>query len=200
MKQEERSQETRQRILTAAESSFGEHGYDVSSVDAICRTAGVSKGAFYHHFPSKGSVFVALLDTWLAQMDDGLRSAQKQGGTVPEQIAVMADVVDDVYRLAGMNWNILLEFWAKAKTDPEIAGSMVAMLRRYQGFFEQILRQGEREGTIHTNDTSLAATLLLSVVLGMLLQGILDPAGQEWGTTMKRSLNLFVKSINGGEP
>ena len=65
MKQEERSQETRSRILAAAEQSFAEHGYDVTSVDSICHAAGVSKGAFYHHFPSKGSVFVAVSYTHL---------------------------------------------------------------------------------------------------------------------------------------
>ena len=41
MKQQERSQETRSHILAAAEQSFAERGYDITSVDSICRAAGV---------------------------------------------------------------------------------------------------------------------------------------------------------------
>jgi AcrR family transcriptional regulator len=195
--QEERSQETRGRILAAAEQSFAEHGYDTTSVDAICHAAGVSKGAFYHHFPSKGSVFIALLNAWLDSLDSQLAAGQNQGGSVPQQVAAMAAGVDEVYRVAGTNWNILLEFWAKSKTDPEVAHSMVEMLRRYQRVFEEILQRGEAEGSVHVPDVSLAATLFLSVVLGLLLQGILDPEGQDWGAMMQRTLAMLMEIMSG---
>jgi AcrR family transcriptional regulator len=195
--QEERSQETRGRILAAAEQSFAEHGYDTTSVDAICHAAGVSKGAFYHHFPSKGSVFIALLDAWLGNLDAQLAAGQARGGSVPEQVAAMAAGVDEIYRVAGTNWSILLEFWAKSKTDPEVARSMVEMLRRYQRVFEQILERGEAEGSVHVPDVSLAATLFLSVVLGLLLQGILDPEGQDWGAMMQRTLAMLMETMSG---
>jgi AcrR family transcriptional regulator len=195
--QEERSQETRGRILAAAEQSFAERGYDTTSVDTICHAAGVSKGAFYHHFPSKSSVFIALLSTWLGTLDAQLATGRAQGGSVPQQVAAMAAGVDEIYRVAGTNWNILLEFWAKAKTDPAVADSMVAMLRRYQEFFRQMLERGEAEGSIRVGDVSLAATLLLSVVLGLLLQGILDPEGRDWGTTMQHTLAMLMATMGG---
>jgi AcrR family transcriptional regulator len=198
--QEERSQETRGRILAAAEQSFAEHGYDTTSVDAICHAAGVSKGAFYHHFPSKGSVFIALLDAWLGNLDSQLAAGRARGGSVPEQVAAMAAGVDEIYCVAGTNWNILLEFWAKSKTDPEVARSMVDMLRKYQEVFEQILERGEAEGSVHVDDVSLAATLFLSVVLGLLLQGILDPEGQDWGATMQRTLTMLMETMSGRKP
>ena len=197
MTQEERSQETRRKILSAAEQSFAEQGYDTTSVDTICHAAGISKGAFYHHFPSKSSVFIALLSTWLEKLDAQLMAEETQGETVPQQVAAMATGVDEIYRVAGTNWNILLEFWAKAKTDPAVADSMVAMLRRYQEFFRQMLERGEAEGSIRVGDVSLAATLLLSVVLGLLLQGILDPEGRDWGTTMQHTLAMLMATMGG---
>lgn len=197
MTQEERSQETRRKILSAAEQSFAEQGYDTTSVDTICHAAGISKGAFYHHFPSKSSVFIALLSTWLEKLDAQLMAEETQGETVPQQVAAMATGVDEIYRVAGTNWNILLEFWAKAKTDPAVAGSMVAMLRRYQEFFQQTLERGEAEGSIRVGDVPLAATLLLSVVLGLLLQGILDPEGRDWGATMQHTLAMLMATMSG---
>ena len=48
-----RGEETRTRILDAALEAFARDGYDEASVAEICRLAGVTKGGFYHHFPSK---------------------------------------------------------------------------------------------------------------------------------------------------
>jgi AcrR family transcriptional regulator len=50
-----RGEETRNRILDAALDSFAHFGYDATSVSQICRRADVTKGGFYHHFPSKGA-------------------------------------------------------------------------------------------------------------------------------------------------
>ena len=58
---QQRSEETRTHILKAALDLFSKNGYDATSVANICQAAGVSKGAFYHHFASKHSVFQALL-------------------------------------------------------------------------------------------------------------------------------------------
>lgn len=197
MTQEERSQETRSSILAAAEQSFAERGYDVTSVDSICRAAGVSKGAFYHHFPSKGSVFVALLNAWLAELDRQFALMQTSGASVPQQVAAMAAGVDEIYHVAGTKWNILLEFWAKSKADPEVARSTVDMIRRYQVFFRQVLERGVAEGSLAVKDVDLTATVLLSVVLGLLLQGILDPEGQNWGALMERALAMLMESMSG---
>jgi len=200
VKQEERSQETRSRILAAAEQSFAERGYDVTSVDSICHAAGVSKGAFYHQFPSKGSVFVALLNDWLAELDRQFVAAQTGGESVPQQVAAMAAGVNEIYHVAGTKWNILLEFWAKSKADPEVARNTVEMIRKYQGFFQQVLDRGVSEGSLRVKNSNLAATLILSAVLGLLLQGILDPEGQDWGALMQRVLAVLMESMSRRKP
>jgi TetR/AcrR family transcriptional regulator, transcriptional repressor for nem operon len=40
------------------------HGYAATSVDDICRSAGVTKGAFFHHFASKDALAVAAANAW----------------------------------------------------------------------------------------------------------------------------------------
>ncbi len=41
-----------------------QHGYDSTSVDELCRAAGVTKGAFFHHFESKEALAVAAAQFW----------------------------------------------------------------------------------------------------------------------------------------
>jgi TetR/AcrR family transcriptional repressor of nem operon len=58
--------EARARILGAARSLVRHKGFAATSVDDLCAAAGVTKGAFFHHFASKEALGVALIDDWTA--------------------------------------------------------------------------------------------------------------------------------------
>ena len=96
MTQEERSEETRGRILAAAAESFARQGYDVTSVDAICRLAGVSKGAFYHHFATKQALFLALLNDWLEGLDEQIQSILFTAPDIAEGLVRLSVGLEDI--------------------------------------------------------------------------------------------------------
>lgn len=54
----------RPKLLDAALSLIREKGYSSTSVDEICAQAGVTKGAFFHHFKTKEALAVAAADHW----------------------------------------------------------------------------------------------------------------------------------------
>lgn len=54
----------RENLLDASFRLVRERGYSGTSVDELCAAAGVSKGAFFHHFESKDALAVAALDRW----------------------------------------------------------------------------------------------------------------------------------------
>jgi TetR/AcrR family transcriptional regulator, transcriptional repressor for nem operon len=50
---------SRQKLIDAAIASIRAQGYAATSVDGLCGMAGVTKGAFFHHFKSKEGLAVA---------------------------------------------------------------------------------------------------------------------------------------------
>jgi TetR/AcrR family transcriptional regulator, transcriptional repressor for nem operon len=54
----------RSKLLDAAVEIIRQKGYAATSVDELCARAGVTKGAFFHHFPSKDSLAVAAANYW----------------------------------------------------------------------------------------------------------------------------------------
>ncbi|WP_129793756.1 TetR/AcrR family transcriptional regulator [Sphingosinicella sp. CPCC 101087] len=52
------------KILDAALSVIRAKGYSATTVDELCATAGVTKGAFFHHFKSKDELGVAAAEHW----------------------------------------------------------------------------------------------------------------------------------------
>jgi AcrR family transcriptional regulator len=58
--QQERSETTTRQIVAAARQRFRRDGYAGTSIDAVVADAGVTKGAFYHHFDTKDDLFEAV--------------------------------------------------------------------------------------------------------------------------------------------
>lgn len=55
----------RLKLLDAALGVIRAQGYASTTVDDLCRAAGVTKGAFFHHFPSKEALAVAAAEHWI---------------------------------------------------------------------------------------------------------------------------------------
>jgi TetR/AcrR family transcriptional repressor of nem operon len=58
--------EARTSLLNAALSLVRRQGWAATSIDQLCRTAGVTKGAFFHHFVTKEALGVAAARHWIA--------------------------------------------------------------------------------------------------------------------------------------
>lgn len=73
--------EARQRLLAAARVEFVTHGLDGARVEQIAKRAGLSKGAFYLHYSSKGEAFEELIDSVLSKLTELMESTFR--GFVP---------------------------------------------------------------------------------------------------------------------
>jgi len=189
---QQRSEETRSRIVQAAQAEFSQHGYEAASVAEICERAGVSKGALYHHFPTKQALFLALLDHWLAGVDAQLAAYRAGARDVPASISEMAGVISDVFRAGTGQLPLFLEFWAQASHDPTVWEATVAHYRRYRQLFAGMIEAGVAEGSLQATDADLAARIMVSFAVGLILQGLLDPQGADWGETARAGIQLLL--------
>jgi AcrR family transcriptional regulator len=195
MVQQRRGEETRARILEAAVECFAQHGYDATGVAEICDRARVSKGAFYHHFSSKQALFLELLERWLAGLDAQLGAARSGANTVPEGLVQMAGMVQPVFQEGSGRLPFLLEFWNKAARDPEIWRATIAPYYRYRDFFRNMIEAGIVEGALRPVDPEVAAQVIVSLAVGLVLQGVLDPGGADWGRVAQDSVRLLLQGL-----
>lgn len=190
---QQRSEETRARLLEAALKKFSSSGYDAASVDDICAEAGVSKGAFYHHFPSKQAVFLALFEDWLTTVDAGLEAARKP--TVPETLTNMARMLPFIFTQANGQLPMFLEFWLQASRDEAVWKVTVAPYERYLEYFADLVKQGIVEGSFKQVDPHSAAQVIVSFAVGMLLQGLIAPQDTDWQKAAEQSMKILMKGL-----
>jgi TetR/AcrR family acrAB operon transcriptional repressor len=75
---------TRQALLDAALMVFSHQGYQAARLQDIAKSAGVTRGAIYHHFGSKAELFNTLMDEAAAQESGAIQSAVAEGGSLVE--------------------------------------------------------------------------------------------------------------------
>jgi AcrR family transcriptional regulator len=190
---QQRSEETKAKIMEAAIKLFSTRGYNKASVDDICEEAGISKGAFYHHFKSKQALFLALLDGWLEFVDNAIESTKDK--TVPETFMQMTQAFPFVFETAGDNLPMFLEFWLQASRDKKIWGAGISPYRRYHKYFTTLIKKGVEEGSFVEVDPELASRMIVSTAMGLLLQSLLDPKGADWVKVARESTNMLVSSL-----
>jgi AcrR family transcriptional regulator len=195
MAQQRRGEKTRSRILEAGKECFAQHGYDGTGVAEICRRAGVTKGAFYHHFSSKQALFLELFERWLCTLDNQLAAFRAGANTIPEGLGHMASMTGHVFRAGSGQLPMFLEFWNKAARDPAVWEAIIAPYRRYQAFFSDMIEAGIAEGSLRPVDPDTAAQALVSLAVGLVLQGVLDPDGTDWGQVVEESIQIFLKGL-----
>jgi len=193
---QQRSKDTRNHIIESAVALFCDAGYEAASVADICIRAGVSKGAFYHHFPSKQSLFLAILDDWLTGIDDQLFSSATPSGDVPASIQDMAETLGFVLNEASGRLPIFMEFMVQASRDHAVWDAAIQPYRRYQDRFAGLIASGQESGSINENvDPRIAARVLVSLAVGILLQAVVDPESADWDKVTSEGISMITQSM-----
>lgn len=84
--------EARAKLLDAAVADIRAKGYSATSVGDLCRSAGVTKGAFFHHFASKDELAVAAAEHFAAFADAAFASAPYR--SLPDPVDRLLGYVD----------------------------------------------------------------------------------------------------------
>ncbi|HEY2215566.1 MAG TPA: TetR/AcrR family transcriptional regulator [Acidimicrobiales bacterium] len=157
--QPERSARTRSALMTAARTLFAQKGYAETGREEIAETAGVTRGALYHHFSSKADVAEAVIMQIEDELVERVVSAALTGEGVREQLRLgcraymeacadptMARILAEAPSILGVD----------ACHNLEAAACVPLLLH--------VLTEARSEGLTVPGDPSVAATLLLGMV------------------------------------
>jgi AcrR family transcriptional regulator len=169
--QEERSAQTRARLLDAAIDCLVEYGYAGTTTPRVAERAGVTRGAQVHHFGSKADLVVAATKH-LAQ-----RRISSTLGDVNELVA--SD--DPIGGILGFLWEVhqgplfaaTTELWLAARTDDTLAAEMA----KVEPAVNTALLSGVAEAT--TNESMQREIrdfvyVAMDVLHGILISGFVD--------------------------
>jgi TetR/AcrR family transcriptional regulator, transcriptional repressor for nem operon len=98
-------EKTRERILDAAQALILEAGFGATTVDAVVGKAGITKGAFFHHFASKsalGQAVMARFAAWdQAHMEKMIGRAEKLADDPLQQLLTLLALYQEMFETEG---------------------------------------------------------------------------------------------------
>lgn len=170
------SVDTRQRLLDAAQALIYASSYREVGVQQICDHAGVKKGSFYHFFPSKRDLALAVLDQTYASMQDTLISKAFARDLPPlaridRFFASLYDYHKQVKESTGFVLgcpfgNIGCEMSAQ---DESLRSKVDSILSAAEAPFVAALNEAVSRGELPAMDTAASASALFAYTEGIIL-------------------------------
>jgi AcrR family transcriptional regulator len=186
--------ETKTRILKAGEELFSLKGYDATSIQEICEKAEVSKGAFFHYFPTKESFFLEILDLWLKDLTSRINEYVKNAQNIYDSLVKMTELFKEIFKESRPKFLLFIEFLRAGIRDENILKKLSEYFELYTNYFAQIIAEGIQKGIIKPVDPKVAAHVIVSYAIGTIEQEIFKSDNQ-MEEISREGIKLILESI-----
>ena len=190
---------TRSEIMRVAFGEIYERGFHATSVDDIVAKTKVTKGAFFHYFPTKNDLGYALADEvlrdmmlrrWVKPLNAYRNPVQ---GMVKTYRKLMEETTDEELSLGCPLNNLTQEMSA---VDPVFREKLRGVLQTWIGETEKHLRRAKDEGYVRPNvDVRMAAETVVMMEEGS--AALVKNLGERkvyW--SLCEGFRLFMESIS----
>lgn len=190
-RRERKKEKTRLHIIDMAMQLFREQGFDDTAMEKIASKADISKATLYKYFPVKEAIIAGY---WKA-------SVRQKNDLIPE---LLASVPDTKGRLSA----VFLSAAASFKNEPEFARIQFkfqfqeiginptnAQTRSgFEGFLEQLLRQGQEQGDIRGDIQAIdMASHLLFLFTSTCLFWFSNPNVFPLEERLNQTIEIFIR-------
>lgn len=165
----------RNRLLDAAAASFQSRGYESTSIHDLIRETGVSGGALHHHFPTKKSLALAVIDervaaelgsTWI----DRVAAAPTAAQGIVAVFKAVAESLEQQGSVGGCPLgNLASEL---ALDDNELRGALARRYESWRGAIAAKMEEDRDSGrAAYATEPAAFADVVIALFTGALTLG-----------------------------
>ncbi|VVQ16210.1 HTH-type transcriptional regulator RutR [Pseudomonas fluorescens] len=186
----------RAAIIQAAIAEFRANGFDITSMDKIAATAGVSKRTVYNHFPSKEELFAEILNQLWARLTAEPETSYRPDLPLRDQMRRML-----MAKLQMMSEDSFLDLArvAIAATihSPERAQNMVARMGEREESLTLWIRAAQADGRLKPVEPEFAAQQIQGMLKSFafwpqISMGLPTLSAERQSTVVESALDMFL--------
>jgi AcrR family transcriptional regulator len=159
----------RRQILEAALRCFAHSGFHATSVQEICREAGLSPGAVYLYFASKEIILEALAESGRRQTAEW--AGRCKGLSMPDVIYQVLEQLDQPEALPVFQLDVRL--WGEAIHNPRLAALFQHSQAALLDALSEVTMSGRQE--CGREQARATARFLVAAISGLELQKVMNP-------------------------
>ena len=158
---------TRRHILDVAAHAFAEHGYNGVSLNDIVRDSGLTKGAFYFHFPSKEALALEVFGTkqeeWQAAVGERLAGENR----AIDRLNAVLDCGCEMYE-DDASARVVGRLCVELSRDRKLAPRLTVYLESWFSLVEALIREAQADGDARKDlDARITAETIVSSFIGV---------------------------------
>ncbi len=166
MTRNEPKEKRMQAIIEAAVEVFLEKGYDGTSMEAIAKRAGLTKGGLYHHFKGKDEILLYANDRFMEPILEMMNKCRQN----PSPTEGLREFIRNYIG----HWDehadeVAFGFLSMVKiiSNSEMWAPMEAYSSEMTSFFESMLELGVKAGELRSHDAHSRAWTLMAALDGI---------------------------------
>lgn len=162
----------REKILSAALMLFSSKGLAATKISDIAQQSGMSQGLLYHYFSSKEQIYVDILHSAFARLNEACLNLENDPSPPGKKIAMALEVL--IHNLAtsdnAARYHVLIAQANLLEGIPEQARKIIQAESAlpYQ-VFTRIMMAGQADGSIKLGDPEQLATAFWTTIKGLAL-------------------------------
>ena len=194
-KQRRQREAAQQAILQAAMRLCRQKAFDKVSVREICSLAGITTGAFYHHFPSKE----ALLAKGVSSLDGYVKQALAGHENQPPEQRLVIILTSYADFMEGLGWELAARYYQQR------LGSCAASTLDPQRFtlraICQCLDEAGRAGLLHgAPPPEWIADFVFRHFRGVVIDWVLNRGSYRLADKLRQDYRFFEGAFRSGGP
>ena len=197
MKQQEKSEATRQLIIDTAYNLFYTNGLQRTSIDSITSKINLSRGAFYHHFKNKKELILAVIHSKvLNRICDALILPLYTEG---DPILILCNTFSERLNLFTRKEKELgcplNKFITELGGIKQYSFALMNIINKWKSAIENILDRAKKEQKIDRDtDVSATALFLISAYEGMRMIRKIDENDEKFNQCIE-SIIKYIRAL-----
>lgn len=173
--QEQRSADTRERLIVAAIECIERVGYVEATTTLIAQHAAVSRGALQHHFATKADLIVAVIDRVSEELNLRFDVASLAAAPLEMRVAAIVDTYWDVFTSA--SFRAVLGISSSIAGEPALAKRLADRLDVAREQYDVVWRELFRDVGRTAAELSAIRRVVMSAARGFGTLKMLQPRG-----------------------
>ena len=153
------SSETAERLVSAGRRLFARGGFEGTSIRALTSAAGANLGAVTYHFGTKEGLYHAVLERVLGPVRERVRGVSDLPERAPRRLELF---VEGMFQHLRENPDLPRFFVQEIVLGDHPSPEILETVRTVVGSLAQMVKEGQKEGSIVSGDPVLMALSLLS--------------------------------------
>ncbi len=173
------SEQTRGQIIESAAHLFASKGFQGTSMSDLAAATGLTKGAFYHHFENKETLFHAVVESIVATWDREVGHEALKEEQALDQLSALLSHHARLLRTEPTLCLVMTGLSAELEgTNPGFAAVLHGVYAALISFIEGIIRRGQADQQVRMDvDARLVAVSIVGLLRGVSCFGVLGDMG-----------------------